>query len=180
MQGMAADEHIASLLMSGRRTEAFESLLAAYQDKVFRLCYSILGDRAQAEDAAQESFLRIWKSMERFRGDSALGTWIFSITRNFCLTAVAKRAAHRTAPIEEAERGVPDPPDRERDIVRLVGQLPDNYRQVVMLFYMEDRSYEEVARRLALPEGTVKTYLHRARKQLATMVKEADRGVRRI
>jgi RNA polymerase sigma-70 factor (ECF subfamily) len=176
---MAADENIASQLASGRRTEAFEALLAAYQDKVFRLCYSMLGNRAQAEDAAQESFLRIWKSMERYRGDSALGTWVFSITRNVCLTAISKRAARRSAPIEEAERATPHAPERERDMLRLVAQLPENYRRVIMLFYMEERSYEEVARMLDLPEGTVKTHLHRARLQLATIVKEADSGVRR-
>jgi RNA polymerase sigma-70 factor, ECF subfamily len=171
---MAPDENIAALLASGCRTESFEALLAAYQDKVFRLCYSMLGDRAQAEDAAQESFLRIWKAMERYRGDAALGTWIFSVTRNVCLTAISKRAARRSAPIEEAERATPRTPPRERDMLRLVGQLPENYRQVIMLFYMEERSYDEVARMLALPVGTVKTHLHRARQQLASMVKEAD------
>jgi RNA polymerase sigma-70 factor (ECF subfamily) len=180
MQEMAADQSIALLLGSGRRIEAFETLLGDYQDKVFRLCYSMLGDRAQAEDAAQESFLRIWKSIDRYRGDSALGTWIFSIARNVCLTFIAKRAARRTAPIEEAERAAPDTPDRQRDVVRLINRLPENYRQVVMLFYMEDRSYEEVARLLDLPIGTVKTNLHRARKQLATMLKETASGVRRI
>jgi len=177
---MAADQNIATLLAVGRRTEAFEALLAAYQDKVFRLCYSMLGDRAQAEDAAQESFLRIWKSMERYRGDAALGTWIFSVARNVCLTAISKRAAFRSAPIEEAERVTPEAPQRERDLLYLVGQLPENYRRVVMLFYMQDRSYEETARMLDLPMGTVKTHLHRARQQLARMVKEADRGVRRV
>ena len=177
---MASEESIASLLKSGRRTEAFEELLSAYQDKVFRLSYSMLGDRAQAEDAAQESFLRIWKSMERYRGESSLGTWIFSVTRNVCLTAISKRASRKSAPIEEAERATPYGSHKERDLLRLVAQLPENYRQVVMLFYMEERSYEEVARLLDLPLGTVKTNLHRARKQLATMVKEADDGVRRI
>jgi RNA polymerase sigma-70 factor, ECF subfamily len=167
-----APENIAS------RTAAFEALLHAYQDKVFRLCYSMLGDRAQAEDAAQESFLRIWKSIDRYRGDSAIGTWIFSITRNVCLTAISKR--RRPAPIEEAERAKPEAPNRQRDIIHLVLQLPENYRQVVMLFYMEDRSYDEVARLLDLPVGTVKTHLHRARQQLASMVKETERGVRRI
>lgn len=177
---MAAGETFASLLASGLRTEAFETLLTDYQDKVFRLCYSMLGDRAQAEDAAQDSFLRIWKAMDRYRGDSAVGTWVFSITRNVCLTAIAKRAARRSAPIEEAERATPQAPGRERDMLRMVGQLPENYRQVVMLFYMEERSYEEVARMLDLPVGTVKTHLHRARLQLVTIVKEADSGVRRI
>jgi RNA polymerase sigma-70 factor (ECF subfamily) len=178
---MASEENIASLLGaplgSERRTEAFEALILAYQDKVFRLCYAMLGDRAQAEDAAQESFLRIWKSLDRYRGESALGTWIFSIARNVCLTSISRRRP--SAPIEEAERARPEAPDRQRDIVRMVGQLPDNYRQVVMLFYMEDRSYDEVARLLDMPLGTVKTYLHRARQQLATMIKEADGGVRR-
>jgi RNA polymerase sigma-70 factor, ECF subfamily len=140
----------------------------------------MLGDRAQAEDAAQERFLRIWKSLDRYRGDSALGTWIFSITRNVSLTAISKRAARRLAPVDEADRATPDPPDRQHDMVRLVGELPENYRQVVMLFYMEEKSYEEVARLLDLPIGTVNTHLNRARKQLATMLNEADSGIRRI
>src|ERR1700684_2202794 len=127
---MPGDGNIAALLAAGRRTEAFEALLAAYQDKVFRLSYSMLGDRAQAEDAAQESFLRIWKSMDRYRGESALGTWIFSIARNVCLTAISKR--RKAAPIEEVERAKPEAPDRQRDIECLVLQLPENYRQVVM------------------------------------------------
>ena len=177
---MAPEENIASLLGSGRRTEAFEALLVTYQDKVFRLSYSMLGDRAQAEDAAQESFLRIWKSMDRYRGESNVGTWIFSIARNVCLTAISKRAARRSAPIEDAERGGPDPPDRQHDILRLVAELPENYRQVVMLFYMEDQSYDEVARLLDLPVGTVKTHLHRARQQLASMVKESASGIRQF
>jgi RNA polymerase sigma-70 factor, ECF subfamily len=174
---MASDENIASLLKSGRRTDAFEALLTAYQDKVFRLSYSMLGDRMHAEDAAQESFLRIWKSIDRFRGDSSLSTWIFSITRNVCLTAISKRRP--SLPIEDVDRATPEAPDRQRDIVRLVRELPENYRQVVMLFYMEERSYDEVARMLDLPVGTVKTHLHRARQQLATMLKETD-SVRRI
>jgi len=178
MQGMASGENFASLLASGRRTEAFEALLGAYQDKIFRLCYSMLGDRAQAEDAAQEALLRIWKSMDRYRGESSIGTWIFAIARNVCLTSIAKRRA--AVPIEQAERVAPDAPDRQFDILELVHRLPGNYRQVVMLFYMEDRSYEEVARMLDLPVGTVKTHLHRARQQLVSMVKEAHHAVRRI
>ena len=167
------------------RTEAFEALLLAYQDKVFRLCYSMLGDRAQAEDAAQESFLRIWKSMDhtrgdKFRGDSSASTWIFAVTRNVCLTAISKRGSRKFAPVEEAERGSSGGPHGERDVLRMVGKLPDTYRKVIMLFYMEERSYEEVAKMLDLPLGTVKTNLHRARKELGRMVKEAEGGVRRL
>jgi RNA polymerase sigma-70 factor (ECF subfamily) len=116
--------------------------------------------------------------MDRYRGESSLGTWIFSITRNVCLTAISKRA--RSAPVEAADRAKPEAPDHHPDIFDLVRQLPENYRQVVMLFYMEDRSYEEVARMLDLPLGTVKTHLYRARQQLATMIKETASAVRRI
>lgn len=161
-------------------SKEFEALVKEHQDKVFRLCYSMLGDRAQAEDAAQESFLRIWKAMDRFRGESSMSTWIFSITRNVCLTASRNRAKRRFEPVERADNAGAPSPDRELDIVRFVKQLPENYRHVVMLFYMEERSYDEVARLLDLPVGTVKTYLHRARKQLATMVKEIDSDIRRV
>src|ERR1700689_3544697 len=104
-------------MAADKTTEAFEALLAAYQDKVFRLCYSMLGDRTQAEDAAQESFLRVWKSLDRYRGESALGTWIFSIARNVCLTAISKSG--RPAPIIDAGRPKPDPPARPPAIVRM-------------------------------------------------------------
>jgi RNA polymerase sigma-70 factor (ECF subfamily) len=168
---MASDPEILAQLAAGRPVEAFEMLLDTYQHKVFRLAYSMLGERAQAEDAAQEIFLRIWKALARYRGDSALGTWIYSVARNACLTAIAKRAARRDVPLEEPKPAStpPSPPD----VLRFVAQLPDNQRQAVMLYYMDERSYEEVARLLDMPLGTVKTNLRRARKQLAMMMKES-------
>ena len=159
MQGMADDEPIASLLMSGRRTEAFESLLAAYRDKVFRLCYSILGDRAQAEDAAQESSPDLEIDGARFRGDSALGTWVFRLLEISALRR--SRNAPRIGQLRSKRRSAasPDPPDRNAtssDWSANAGQLPAGGDAGT---HMEDRSYEEVARLLALPESTVKTYL---------------------
>jgi len=148
----------------------FEALVLEHQDKVFRLCYSMLGDRAQAEDAAQEAFLRVWKSLDKFRGESSASTWIFAVTRNVCLTAITRRRDF--ASVEEADRVPRVERQPDFDIARLVAQLPENFRQVVMLFYMEERSYEEVARMLDMPLGTVKTHLHRARKQLAMMLEE--------
>ena len=79
----------------------------------------MLGERPQAEDAAQEIFLRVWKSLDRFRGDSALGTWIFSIARNACLTAISKRV--RSVPILEPAEGVA--PDQQCDILGMVGRV---------------------------------------------------------
>ena len=160
--------------------QQFESVLATYQDKVFRLCFAMLGDRAAAEEVAQEVFLRIWKALSRYRGESSLSTWIYSITRNACLTALKSRSGQRSDSLESpgvraaAERAASGPrtPDRQPDILRLVGQLPENYRRVVMLYHLEERSYEEVALMLDLPLGTVKTWLHRARKQLAEALVE--------
>lgn len=182
---MASDQDITQLLLSKRHVEAFDMLLGSYQDKVFRLAWSMLGNHEQAEDAAQEIFLRIWKSLSRYRGESALGTWIYSIARNACLTAIARRAARPTVPLKEAGHPAATAAAEEprADVIGLVAQLPEKHRQVVMLYYMEDKSYEEVARILELPLGTVKTYLHRGRKQLATMIremKETTDAVRRI
>ncbi len=161
--------------------QQFAEILSAYQDKVFRLCCAMLGDRALAEEAAQEAFVRIWKALPRFRGESALSTWIYSIARNACLTARKSKAFERGLSLElpgvrfAAERARAEAPDRSVDILRYVAELPPHYREVVLLFHMQEKSYDEVAAMLDLPLGTVKTYLHRARKQLAEALAAANR-----
>jgi len=153
----------------------FEEVLRTYQDKVYRLCWAMLGDRTLAEDTAQEVFVRVWKALGSYRGESSLSTWIYAITRNTCLTARKRKAADRGISMEaagvrhaaELAASPGRPPDHRPDILRLVDSLPEQYRQVIRLFHMEEKSYEEVALMLDLPLGTVKTYLHRARKQLA-------------
>ena len=160
---------------------AFELVLADYRDKVYRLAYSILGNASAAEDAAQQVFIRVWRALPGFEGRASLSTWIFTIARNTCLTAAKRQAAARTVSLDIDEVRFAaesrQAPARERrgdpDVARLVAQLPEKYRRVIVLFYMQERSFEEVARMLGLPMGTVKTYLHRARKLLAAaMLKE--------
>jgi len=160
----------------------FEEVLATHQNKVFRLCYAMLGDKAAAEETAQEVFVRVWKALPRYRGEAAVSTWIYSIARNACLSARKRRASQRGISMEEpgvlavAERagGGAVTVDRQPDVLRLVGELPENYRQVVMLFYLEERSCDEVALALDLPLGTVKTWLHRARKLMAAALVEMN------
>jgi RNA polymerase sigma-70 factor (ECF subfamily) len=163
---------------------SFDEILAAYQDKVFRLCCGLLGNRELAEETAQDVFVRVWKALPGYRGEASLSTWIYAIARNCCLTATKKRAERTTESLEipgvrrEAERtlsAVPHP-DRQPDLMRLVAGLPEHYRQVALLFYMEDKSYDEVSAMLNLPLGTVKTYLHRARLQLAEAATIMERG----
>ena len=176
-----SDAEIRKHLNAGRYAEAFELVVSAYQHKVFRLAFSILGNVALAEETAQEVFLRVWRALPAYRGQSSVSTWIFSIARNSALTAWNNAAERRSISLDEtagrmaaeARNAAWRRPTGGPDVARLVAQLPEKYRRVIALFYMEEKSYEEVARLLGLPMGTVKTYLHRARKELAELLSEA-------
>ena len=177
------DQEIRANLEQRRWPQAFDLVVRRYQTKVFHLALSILGNREQAEDAMQEALLRIWKALPAYRGAASLSTWIFAIARNVCLTALKSRESRMTVPLDRAGvAGVLEAAGSHGpDVERLVAQLPEKQRQVVTLFYMEEKSYEEVARLLDMPMGTVKTLLHRARKELAlTWRKETADAVRRV
>ena len=178
----AQDRDIVALLQSGALEPAFQLTLARYQDKVYRLCCTLLRDPTAAEDAAQESLVRIWKAMGSYDGRASLSTWIYTITRNRCLTAIARRrelASLSNAAVEaEAEAqgqqlgaGVSEPQDMSATLRALVDGLPERYRRTLLLFYYEDRSVSEVASMLGMPEGTVKTSLFRARAALAEQLR---------
>ena len=170
------EEHLAA----GRHARAFDLVVPAYRDRVFRLAYSILRDRAAAEDAAQETFVRIWKALPGFDGRAALGTWIYAITRNTSLMELRRRRPTvslddpDSSESQRAAESIATAPaqDPERDnLLRLVETLPRNQQEAVRLFYLEDRSYEAVAEQLGMPLGTVKNLLHRARKRLMELVR---------
>ena len=164
-------------IAAGEYRAGFERLLELYSTKVFHLAYSMLRNETQAEDMTQEIFLRIWKGLPGYHGGASLSTWIYAIARNTCLTELKKRAARPTVSLYEPEfenvlDHLPalqcnDPESGvATDLNHLLAQLPEKYRQVITLFYLQERSYEEVAALLGLPLGTVKTFLFRARKQL--------------
>jgi RNA polymerase sigma-70 factor, ECF subfamily len=128
----------------------FRTILAQHQDRVFRLARGILGDAAQAEDAAQETFIKVWRGLPKFRGESSVSTWIFSIARNTCLNAL--KARKRTVPIDQlVERPCYAP--ESFDVESLLAELPEHYREVIVMFYVQDKSYKEVSRALQLPNG---------------------------
>jgi len=179
------EDDIRTHLERKRYAEAFDLVVSEYQDKVFRLAYSMLGNRALAEEAAQDIFLRIWRALPGFRGLSSLSTWIFAVARNACLSAAASNASRKALSLEdpavriaaEALHAVAPAEARAALVGELVARLPEKHRQVIALFYMEDKSYAEVARLLDMPMGTVKTYLHRAKKELAeAMIEHTMKG----
>ena len=171
------DDEIRALLVRKRFTEAFELAASTYGDRMLGLAVSILGDRAEAEDAVQDVMIRIWRALPQFRGDSAVSTWVYAITRNRCLTLLKQRQASESLSLDDPEsrratESVPAPAAPAFDAWALLAGLPLPYRQVLTLFYAEEKSYEEIARDLDMPLGTVKTNIHRGRKLLANLYAE--------
>jgi RNA polymerase sigma-70 factor (ECF subfamily) len=168
------------LVGAGRRDEAIALLLPAFRRKVFGLAYSFLRDRDAAEDVTQEVFIKVWRALPGFDGRASMSTWIYTIARNASLSALRVRRPQsslsdpQVMEAVELNNAVPaaDVIVDRAAILRLVDQLPAKQRQVVVLFYMEAQSYEEVASMLAMPVGTVKTLLHRARARLCAAAGE--------
>lgn len=175
---MQSDDDIRALLARHRWEEALELIVGRYQGKVFRLAYSVLGNRAAAEDAAQESFLRAWRALARYNGAASISTWLYAITRNTALTLREYHARRATVELDEhigSQAGMAPEEDNaaaEQELWGLVADLPDPYRQAILLFHMEEKSYEETARMLGIPVNTVRTHLHRARKLLGVRIQE--------
>jgi len=169
---MPADDAITNLIMAGRAEQAFERLVPAFRRRVFGLAYSILRDRAAAEDLAQEVFVKLWQALPRFDGRARLSTWVYAITRNAAVSAL--RARRRSvslsdpAVLEEAERITAEPAaPGDPALWRAVDGLPDKQRQAVILYYQDERTVDEVAAMMGIPVNTAKTHLHRARAGLA-------------
>jgi RNA polymerase sigma-70 factor (ECF subfamily) len=173
-----SDARVMELVRAERRDEAIGLLLPAFRRKVFGLAYSLLRNRDAAEDVTQDVFIKVWRALPGFDGRASLSTWIYTIARNASLSALRARRPQSSLSDPEVLGAVevvdPAPPadatvDRAA-LLRLVDQLPTKQRQVVLLFYMQEQSYEEVATMLAMPVGTVKTLLHRARARLSAAV----------
>ena len=174
MEETVRDGRLVERLRAGD-ARAFEELVIAYQHRVFGVARRMLGNGAEAEEIAQEVFLRVHRSMVEFRGEARLSTWLYGITSRLCLNrlAGADRRLRRDDP--DALERAPSPSDAaavlERSEVEAalhdaIAGLPEERRIVVVLRDLEGLSYEEIAQALDLELGTVRSRLHRARMDL--------------
>lgn len=174
---MLTDGDVIQLVGANRRDEALAEILRSYRRKVFALAYSFVRNREAAEDVAQEVFMKVWRALPDFDGRASLSTWIYTITRNTSLTALRDgRLANMASPEAdvEDESASAELAAESSALLRLIDALPHRQRQVVLLFYLEERPQEEIAAMLAMPVGTVKTLLHRARARLAAIAGVPD------
>ncbi len=149
--------------------EGLRSLVQRYQGVVFGLCYRMLGHREDAEDVAQDVFVRMYRSLHRWDATRPFRPWLLTIAANRCRTALEKRS-RRPRPTEIVDHiAETDSPNTElaEELQQALGQLREEYRECVILFHHQELSLTEVADILGSPPGTVKTWLHRARKELA-------------
>jgi RNA polymerase sigma-70 factor (ECF subfamily) len=159
-----------------RDAAAFRALVDRHRDRAFGLALRITRSAPDAEEVAQDAFVRAWFALPEFRGESSFSTWLHRIVARRALdrAATLARRRGREAPGEEAA-AVADPSGRDaaeqaraRRLERLIAELPESQRAAVTLFYHEGRSVEQVAATLGIPTGTVKTHLSRARAALRT------------
>ncbi len=175
-----ADEELARRAAQGD-TVSFGELVERHQRFVFNLCLRAMRDYDLASEIAQEVFLRAWRSIGSFRGEARFTTWLYTIAHHLCMNRVASlgRDARVLVAEDEAAEDLARMPAKDEDpadayekkewkgwIHRQIDLLPDRYRMVITLFYLQELSYQEIAEVTGLPIGTVKTHLFRAKEML--------------
>jgi RNA polymerase sigma-70 factor (ECF subfamily) len=159
-------------------TGAFETLVRRYQGWVFTLALRMVGDRAEAEDLAQDVFLKAYRGLRGFKGASRFSTWLYAIASHHCLNHLKARGRRGglgddpPAPVDRLPDGAPraDALLERADLVRIVqaemAHLTEEHRMVLILRDIQGLSYEEIARTLGVELGTVRSRLHRARMEM--------------
>ena len=159
---------------------AFGRLVEAYERPVYNLAYRMLSNRGEAEEAAQEAFIRAWTKLDSYDPARKFSTWLLSITSNYCIDLIRKRRAlllsidrplppHPALMSDRADGPEAQAVDSEREamVQALLGTLQEDYRQAVVLFYWYDMSYKEIAEVLDTTVSAIKSRLFRARRQMA-------------
>lgn len=175
---MYTDQELVSRSLKGDH-QAFSELVERYQGIAYNVCYRMLGDAYEAEDAVQEAFLRVYRHLSRYDSGRSFKTWLLSIASNHCIDRIRRRRMlklslddmlpyHPALASKEAGPEEATVKNEVRDSFQsMLDELLPKYRTVVVLYYWYDMSCKEIADALDTQEGTVKSRLFRARKQLA-------------
>lgn len=162
--------------------DAFAEIVYSFQDSVFNLCYRMLGEHTEAEDATQETFLRAYNNLTRYDHTRSFKTWVLSIASNHCVDRLRKRRMYFVSIDEPIQATLslasqdPEPEhaaelhERSAEVQVLLDQLEPDYRLAVVLRYWYDYSYAEIAAMMDTTESAIKSRLFRARKMMAGMV----------
>lgn len=164
----------------------FEKLVTAYEKNVYNLALRMVGDPEDAADMTQETFIKAYRALGSFRGDSKFSSWLYRIASNVCLDFLRSRSRHpqvSLSTVDEDDRATFELPDMrqnpEEQLMKKLGmeavrrgleQLPEQQRQILVLRELGGLSYAELAQTLGLEEGTVKSRIFRARKRLCALL----------
>jgi RNA polymerase sigma-70 factor (ECF subfamily) len=182
---LLSDNEIIANILGGEKRR-FAQLVDRYRDQVMTLAVRMLRNREEAEEAVQDAFIRAYNGLGKFEGSAKFSTWLYRIVYNVCLTRIERRPAsaysiefdeERHYEIEEvAAFRRPDFDLESKDLIELVrdmiDRLPQHYRSVITLFYIQELSYAEICEVSCLPLGTVKAHLFRARSLLQRQLRE--------
>ena len=189
--GRRTDRELIEAFREGDES-AFDELVVRYQHRIFNLCYRFMSDREEANDCAQETFIKMYRSVGRFRFRSAFSTWVYRVAANPCKNRLASsqyRHARDTVRIDNPGRGDEESPGMEigdesfspraalekkeaRELVQqAIRELPDEQKEVLLLRDIEGCSYEEISQVIGCSLGTVKSKLARARMRLKDVLK---------
>lgn len=180
---MADDVELVQQCLTGDEL-AMRAFTERYQNLVFSLCLRMLGHREDAEDVAQESFLRVFRNLAKWDQSRPLRPWLLTIAANRCRTALERRsklpgqndvALDLAAERREHSQHRAQEVDIGEEMELALSELREEYRTCFVLYHQQELSYEEIGEILNRPQGTVKTWLHRARSQLAEWLR--GRGV---
>lgn len=161
----------------------FNAIVKQFSKSIYNHAYYMLGNREDAEDAAYDAFLKIYRGLENFRGESALSTWIWRITTNVCLTARAKKHLPTISIEDELDaectlalsdnaspHDVVARKETRQQLDQLIARLPDKEGTALTLYYFEEMDYKEIADVMKIPAGSVATALHRGRERLRLLL----------
>ena len=182
---MQAQERTWALAAQKGDSAAFMHIVEAYQRPVYNLCYRMLGDAAEAEDAAQETFLRAYTKLNTYQQDRKFSSWLLSIASHYCIDRLRRRRYQLVSwddlpPWRWLPATAPEPEEatvaheNQETIHRLLEAIPTDYRAAIILRYWYEMSYDEIADTLETTVSAVKSRLFRARQMMATVAAEAD------